>query len=598
MQTFKKLLYLLSAHERKRVGLLFLLISVMATLDMLGVASILPLIAVLTNPNLIETNIILNTMFQSLYNFGVKNNNQFLFVLGVLVFLLLITSLIFKAFTTYLQIQFVQMREYTIGKRLVEGYLHQPYSWFLSRHSADLGKNILSEVNQVIGNGISPLIELIAKSLVVIILIILLIIVDPILTLIVSLSLILSYSFTFYFVRDHLNRIGEERLKNNNLRFLALSETFGAIKQIKLGGLEKNYIKIFSNSARIFARTQALSQTISQLPRFILEAISFGGILLIILYIISQTGTFNNALPIIALYVFAGYRLMPALQQIYGSVTSLKFVGPGLNKIYDELINLEPLVENQDQVREVLSLSNSIALNSIYYNYPNSSRIVLKDISLFIPSKSTVGLMGPTGCGKTTTIDIILGLLESQKGTLEVDGKVITKKNKRSWQRLIGYVPQHIYFSDDTVAANIAFGVEFKDINQNSVEKVARIACIHDFVVNELPKQYQTTIGERGIRLSGGQCQRIGIARALYHNPELLILDEATSALDYETEKAIIDAISNLRKKITIIIIAHRLNTLKICDKIFVLDKGELKNQGTFEEVIAKHKDITKSLNR
>jgi ABC-type multidrug transport system fused ATPase/permease subunit len=598
MQTFKKLLYLLSAHERKRAGLLFLMILVMAILDMLGVASILPFIAVLTNPNLVDTSIILNTMFKSLYIFGVKNNEQFIFFLGVIVFLLLITSLIFKTLTTYLQIQFVQMREYTIGKRLVERYLHQPYSWFLSQHSADLGKNILSEVNQVIGNGIGPLIELIAKSVVAIMLIILLIIVDPILTLIISLLLILSYSLTFYFVRNYLNRIGEDRLKNNNLRFLAVNETFGAIKQIKLGGLEKNYIKMFSNSARTFARTQTLSQTISQLPRFILEAISFGGILLIILYIISKTGTFNNALPIISLYVFAGYRLMPALQQIYGSVTSLKFVGPGLNKIYDELTNLEPLVENQDQVREVLSLSNSIALNSIYYNYPNSSRIVLKDISLFISSKSTVGLMGPTGCGKTTTIDIILGLLESQKGTLEVDGKVITKKNIRSWQRLIGYVPQHIYFSDDTVAANIAFGVEFKDINQNSVEKVARIACIHDFVVNELPKQYQTTIGERGIRLSGGQCQRIGIARALYHNPELLILDEATSALDYETEKAIIDAISNLRKKITIIIIAHRLNTLKICDKIFVLDKGELKNQGTFEEVIAKHKDITKSLNR
>lgn len=598
MQTFKKLLYLISANDRKRAGLLFLMILVVAILDMLGVASILPFIAVLTNPNLVDTNIILSTMFKSLYIFGVKNNEQFIFFLGLTVFLLLITSIIFKTLTTYLQIQFVQMREYTIGKRLLEGYLRQPYSWFLSQHSTDLGKNILSEVSQVIGNGISPLIELIAKSIVAIALIFLLIIVDPILTLIISLSLILSYSLIFYFVRNYLNRIGKERLKNNNLRFLVVSETFGAIKQIKLGELEKNYIKMFSNFAIIFASTQTLSQTISQLPRFILEVICFGGILLIILYIISKTGTFNNALPIVSLYTFAGYRLMPALQQIYGSLATLKFAGPGLNKLYDELINLESLKENQDQVREVLSLSNSIALNKVYYNYPNSSRIVLKDISLFIPSKSIVGLMGPSGCGKTTTIDIILGLLESQKGTLEVDGKVITKKNIRSWQRLIGYVPQHIYFSDDTIAANIAFGVEFKDINQNSVEKAARIACIHDFVVNELPKQYQTTIGERGIRLSGGQCQRIGIARALYHNPELLILDEATSALDYETEKVIIDAINDLSKKITIILVAHRLNTLKICDKIFLLDKGELKNQGTFEELIGKHRDITKSPDR
>ena len=195
-------------------------------------------------------------------------------------------------------------------------------------------------------------------------------------------------------------------------------------------------------------------------------------------------------------------------------------------------------------------------------------------------------MIGATGSGKTTMVDIILGLLDPQKGILEVDGKMITQQNVRSWQRYIGYVPQHIYLSDDTVSANIAFGVEPQDISKEAVEKASKIANLHEFVIDELPKQYQTTIGERGVRLSGGQRQRIGIARALYHNPQVLILDEATSALDNDTEKAVMDAIDTLSKEITIILIAHRLNTVKRCDKIYSLKKGEIKDRGTFEELI------------
>ena len=231
-------------------------------------------------------------------------------------------------------------------------------------------------------------------------------------------------------------------------------------------------------------------------------------------------------------------------------------------------------------------MNKTITLKNIHYSYPNASRTALKDISLSIPAKSSVGLVGSTGSGKTTTVDIILGLLEAQKGTLEVDGQIITKQNSRLWQRSIGYVPQHIYLSDNTVEANIAFGVNPEDINQEAVEKASKIANLHEFIMEELPKQYQTTIGERGVRLSGGQRQRIGVARALYHNPEVLILDEATSALDNQTEKAIMDAVNNLGKDITIILIAHRLSTVKKCDQIFLLEKGHLKNQGTFEELI------------
>lgn len=583
MKIFNKLFFLLSHNERKRAILLLIMIVIMALLDAIGIASILPFIAVLTNPSLIETNIFLNIMYQTSNRFGVETNQEFLFFLGVLVFLILVISLTFKALTTYVQVRFVYMREYSIGKRLVEGYLHQPYSWFLSRNSSDLGKTILSEVSQVISNGIKPLMELIAKSILAIVITTLLFSVDPKLTLIVGLSISFAYLVVFYFVRNLLNRSGKERLKSNQLRFIAVSEAFGAIKEVIIRGLEKFYIRSFSNSSQNYARTIALSQVIAQLPKFILEIISFGGILLIIIYKMTQSDNFNNTLPVISLYVFAGYRLMPALQQIYNSLTQLAFVGPSIDKLHSDLKSLKPLNINYDE--DVFTFNKEINLHHIHYNYPNTSRTALRDINLTIPLKSTVGLVGSTGCGKTTTIDIILGLLEPQKGTLEVDGKVVTEQNSRAWQQLIGYVPQHIYLSDDTIMANIAFGVKPKDINYDVIKKVSKIANLHQFVTDELPKQYLTTIGERGVRLSGGQRQRIGIARALYHNPKVLVLDEATSALDNQTEKEVMKAINNLNKKITIILIAHRLNTVKNCDIIYKLDKGQLISQGTYDEL-------------
>ena len=595
MKTFKKLIFLLTANERKKAVILLVIIVIMALLDMIGVASILPFMAVLTNPSLIETNSILNNMFQYSNVFGVENNEQFIFALGVLVFFLLVVSLVFKAIVTYLQVRFVEMRQYSFGKRLVEGYLHQPYSWFLSRHSADLGKNILSEVNQVIGGGMRPGMEVIAKGMVVIALIFLLVITDPTLALIVGFSLGGAYLLIFYSIRVYLNRIGEERLKNNELRFIALSEAFGAAKEVKVGGLEQTYIERFSDPAKIYAKTQAASVVIATLPRFILEAITFGGIMLIILYVLAQSGSFNNALPIVSLYVYAGYRLMPALQQIYSSFTAIVFALPAIDKLHDDFKNLKPINRNQDQ--GVLPINETITLKNIYYNYPNASKTALKNISINISAKTTVGLVGATGSGKTTTVDIILGLLEAKKGTLEVDGKIITQQNSRSWQRSIGYVPQHIFLSDDTVAANIAFGINSKEINQEAIKKASQIANLHEFVMEELPKQYNTTIGEHGVRLSGGQRQRIGIARALYHSPQVLILDEATSALDNLTEKVVMEAVNNLSKDITIILIAHRLSTVKKCDQIFLLEKGELKNYGTFEELINIDENFRKNVN-
>ena len=584
MEIINKFLYLLSHHERKRAYLLLVMILLMAIIDMLGIASIMPFIAVITNPDLIESNHILNFFYEFSSKFGVTTNQQFIFLFGIIVFLFLLFSLTFKALTFYVQTRFTSMREYSLGKRLVEGYLHQPYSWFLYRHSAEIGKTVLSESSKVINKGLTPLFSLISQSAVAISIIILLILVDLKLTIIVGLTLVTAYLSIYKLTQKFISRIGKESVKVNEGRFTALSEAFNAAKEIKLGGLEQIYIRLFSDKAKILAKNTISLSIIGHMPRFTLEAITFGGMILVTLYLISQSGNFITVAPILALYAFAGYRLMPALQNIYNSVIQINFTAPALDSVYKDLKSLQSYKKVNSQ--ETLKLTTDIKLKDISYDYPNTTSTALKNINLRIEANSTVGLVGATGSGKTTAVDIILGLLEAQRGVLEVDGKEINKNNRRAWQRSIGYVPQQIFLSDNTVKANIAFGVDPKDIDLEAVERASRIANLHEFVTNDLSLQYKTLVGENGIRLSGGQRQRIGIARALYHKPQILILDEATSALDNLTEQAVMEAVHKLRKNITIIIIAHRLSTVKNCDNILLLEKGELKDQGTFEKLI------------
>ena len=582
MKTFKRLLSLLSPTEIKNLYILISILIFTALADIIGIASILPFMAVLTNPDLIETNLTLNKIFEFSKIFGVENNQEFFFVLGIIIFLILIFTLSFKAIATYFQIRFVQLREHSIGKLLVQGYLRQPYSWFLDKHSADLGKTILSEAQQLTLNGIRSMIEFIAKGISAAAIIILLIVVDPKIAIIVGVSIGGAYFVIFFFVRKILSKVGKKRLKNNEIRFLTLAEAFGSLKEIKVGGLENIYINRFSDSSKNYALSQTYSLAIGQLPRFFLEAIAFGGILLLLIYMISKSGNLSSALPMISLYVVAGYRLMPSLQLIYYSISNLAFINPAIDKMYEDIKNLDKNRIEQDT--EILQFNNYIDLKNISYSYPNSDELTLKNINIHIPIKSKVGIVGMTGSGKTTVVDILIGLLEAQNGTIEIDGQILSNKNLRAWQRYIGYVPQRIYLSDTTIAANIAIGEEYNKINFKTVEKVSKIANLHEFVKNELPQQYQTVIGENGARLSGGQRQRIGIARALYFNPKVLIFDEATSALDNNTEDAVLHSINNLGENITTIFITHRLSTLKKCDIIYKIEKGQLIAQGSFDE--------------
>ena len=584
MIIFLKLFRLLSKTEKKKAVLLFIIILITALIDVIGIASILPFIAVLANQEIIETNEILNIFYSITKNFGIENPKQFLFLLGILVFLLVLISLILRATSMYAQSRFILMREYSISKQLIQNQLERSYSWFLDQSSSNISEKILSEVSLVVDIGISSMITFVAQITVSITIILLLALVNLKLALIIGVILISSYLLIYITTRNYLNHLGHVRLKLNKKRFEAISEVFGAIKEVKLGGFEDLYIERFSISTHEYVKNQSLSNTISQLPRFCMEAIAFGGIMIILFVLMHRGGNFLDELPIFAFYIFAGFRLIPSLQQAYSSLSKLKYIEASVDALYEDIYNKAKnskiLYKNKINKFKIIK---EITLKNISYSYPGSSRKVLDNISLNVPVKSRIGIIGSSGCGKTTLVDLILGLLEAKKGILKVDEIVVNNQNLKSWQKSIGYVPQQIYLADDTIAANIAFGVDSLNIDNSAIENVSKIANLHQFVINELPEKYNTNVGERGIKLSGGQRQRIAIARALYKKPEVLILDEATSALDSVTEEAVMEAISNLNKDVTIIIIAHRLSTLRQCDHIFLLKKGKLISQSNFK---------------
>ena len=594
MQTIKKIYSILSPPERRRGALVLLMILIMAFLDMLGVASIMPFMAVVSNPGVVETNSILSRAYQFSKDFGISSIDDFIFILGLLVFFTLFCTLSFKALTVYAQARFALTREYSIGKRLVKNYLNRKYSWFLTRNSADLGKNILSEVNLVVADALIPIMNIIAQTAVSSALLILLIIVDPILAIGIAIVLGSTYTLVFKATKRVLNRIGKERLENNEDRYVAVNEAFGAAKEVKIGGLEDFYTQRFAKPAQRYARNLATANIIGQLPRFALELIVFGGMLIVILVLMNKSGSFSSAVPVMSLYALAGYRLMPSLQGIYTSVSQLRFASAALDGLLQELNHLErvDLTHQKTLQKDVFPFNHDICLNNVSYFYPNTETPAIKNIDLKILVNTKVGFVGATGGGKTTIVDLILGLLDPSEGTLEVDGININAKNRKHWQSSIGYVPQHIYLSDDSVMANIAFGVDSRNIDISQVEKVSKIANLHDFVDKKLPDKYQTKVGERGVRLSGGQRQRIGIARALYHNPQILVLDEATSALDNLTEQAVMESVHNLENEITVIMIAHRLSTVKECDTIFYLEDGELKGSGSYKDLVESNKSF------
>jgi ATP-binding cassette, subfamily B, bacterial PglK len=577
-----KIFLVLTPEEQKKFILLCIASFFVAILEVFGVALIMPFISITSKPSIITENDKLEFIYTYL-NFS--NDSNFIIFLGFLYLIFLVFSQVFKAYVTYFQLRFIFLREAAISKRLLESYLKQPFSWFLDKHSGDLGKSILSEVSEAIHYSIYPFLKLISQSLLALILIALIIIVDPYVALITTLFLLFLNFSLFNRLKKAITNWGDLKVNSNKKRFTAVVEAFGAIKEIKLSGIEKVYTNRFNDSAKNFAQTNSSVQIISIIPKYILEIFMFGFLILFIIYSILNGLNLNETLPTLTLFAFASLRLVPSAQQIFASLSKIHFSDSGLDVILKQLNDYDEtkLILNHNKKLKILDLIN---IKNLTFIYPEAIKPSLKNVNFSISVGSKTGLVGYTGSGKTTLVDILLGLLKPESGEIFIDNEKLDKSNLRKWQNSIGYVPQQIYLSDQTIAENIAFGLNIDELDLKHVKKAAKMARIHEFISDEMDDGYLTKVGERGVRLSGGQRQRIGIARALYNNPSLLILDEATSALDNITEKLVMDSIANEFKDMTMIIIAHRLNTVKICDCIHLINQGEIISSGTYDELL------------
>ncbi|MGZ9133379.1 MAG: ABC transporter ATP-binding protein, partial [Nitrospira sp.] len=373
--------------------------------------------------------------------------------------------------------------------------------------------------------------------------------------------------------------------------FRLATEMLNGIKELKILGQVEAYPQRFARWSAVYAKNQWISAAVSLVPRYAIESLAFGSLVVVVLYLLAASTDFTEVIPLLVLYAFTAYRLLPAFQQLFSSATQIRFNLSSLEVVEEKLKRL-----GSGEVRDAnprppvnvdcVPFEHEIELRNIGFAYSTARARVLTNFNLTIPRNSTIALVGSTGSGKTTIVDIMLGLLEPQRGSLLVDGRPITSANVTAWQKRLGYVPQQIYLADDSLAANIAFGVPPKQVEMGRVWHAAQIANLHEFVLGELPDGYDTMVGERGVKLSGGQRQRIGIARALYSDPDVLILDEATSALDGITEDAVTDAIQTIFHEKTIIMIAHRLGTVKHADRIYLLEPGGVAAEGTYEELL------------
>lgn len=583
IRTARKVLSLLTPVERRRGLLVMALATVTAVLESIGVASVLPFMAVLGNPAMVRE----DPWLAWLYTWsGFSSTNSFLFALGVAAFCLIIVSAVVRSVTVFVMHRYTQMRSHSIGLRLLQGYVRQPYTFFLYRNSADLAKSILSETQQLLFNIFRPAMQVIVHIPIAIGLVVLLVVVEPVITLVAAGGMSVIYGAIYSGVRAVLLRIGQERLAANQARFTAVNELLGGIKELKVLGRESGFVAHFQRSSERFSRHQASSQSLMEAPKYGVEAVAFGGILGLTLVLMGTRQDLGEVLPVLGLYAFAGLRLLPAVQRIYAGFSSLRYGLPALDSVYRDLELGRTARPSETATQAPMLLKKSIRYEGVSFHYPEADAPVLHDLDLEIPINTTVALVGSTGSGKTTAVDLLLGLLSPTAGRILIDDTPLTPENARAWQARLGYVPQSIFLADASVAENIAFGVDPAAIDQAAVEEAAQIANIHDFIMSELPKGYTTLVGERGVRISGGQRQRIGIARALYHNPDVLVLDEATSALDNATEAVVMGAIRKLSGQKTIVMIAHRLSTVQAADSVVLLERGRVKGKGSYDELL------------
>ncbi|MDM1269003.1 ABC transporter ATP-binding protein [Acinetobacter indicus] len=563
LQSIKQIWRILSPLDRRKVLYVLILVMGMACVESAGVISIMPFLAVLSNPQIIETQPLLSKIYTFI---GANSVKDAIVYLGVISLVVVIGSAIFKIITQYAVNRFASLQRHYFSTRLLKIYLQQNYEFFIQRNSSTLVKNILSEVDQLIWTLILPALTIMSYGVVLFAMIAILLVYDPLMAFATASILGFFYSIIYIVIRKKLAQIGQEFSIANQQRYHTCQEALGGIKDVIINGAKESYIEQFERSSRVFARHIATRETLGQVPLNIIETVGYGCLIGLAIFLVLLGKDVSHILPILGLYGFAAYRMLPAAQNIYRAISQIKFSSQILKVIQPEF----ELEKEQDvvKVEQDLTFEKSIRLENISFSYPNRlEQKVLNNFSLEIPKNSSLGIMGKSGSGKSTLMDIMLGLLTPQQGKIYIDDVELTQDNVESWRALVGYVPQFIYLADKTIAENIAFGMSKDQIDFERVKEVAMLAQIDDFIMSNLKNGYNEIVGERGVMLSGGQRQRIGIARALYKNPQVLFMDEATSALDIETELAINNSVTNLRRSITIIIITHK-NINKILDDI------------------------------
>lgn len=557
----------------------------LALIELAGISSVAPFLAVAARPELVETNRYLRWAYDY---FGFESVRSLLVVLGVAVVLFLFARNASTALNRYVMVRYTNMRAYSLSRRLLHSYFTRPYAFFLNANSSTLANNILGEATTAVTGFLLPWLEVATRTIVAVCIVGLLVAVNPLIAVVVALVLGLLYGGVFILVRKRLTRLGRRRLEANRRRFKATLEALGGIKEVKLMGKESVFLDEFSGPAKKAAIYSTKATVVSEVPRYILETVTVSILMGVLIYVIAFTDSMSQVVSTAGLYVFAAYRLRPALQKLLQNLATMRSSRATVDTIVDHLTG-PGAQEAEEFFRErpaPLPFEHRVRLERVTYRYPGSDTPVLYEQTFSIRKNSTVGLVGPTGCGKTTTVDIILGLLRPTEGAMLVDDQEVDSGNLKRWQANLGYVPQHIYLSDSSVARNIAFGVPDEQIDMAAVRGAAKIARLDAFIEGELPDQYQTLIGEQGVRLSGGQRQRLGIARALYSDPAVLVLDEATSALDTVTEAQVMQSIHQLNGGKTIIIIAHRISTVRECDWIYLLDRGRIAAEGNYDTLL------------
>lgn len=573
--TWKKICYIFDKKQKLKAALLFLVIIVGAFVELVGVSAVLPFISAVLNPDQILEAPVLGDLYRIL---GFGDINEYIVFLGGAIIVIYILKNIYVYIMHSMQYRFTYENQRRLSYKMMDCYMKQPYLFHLDHNSAELSRNI-NEDTVSFFEAILAGLQLASEGGVCLALLLFLLYEDVSITLGI-IALVGGFGLVFMKVfRKRLKAAGKRSRNKQGSTKQAVLEALGGIKEIKVLNREQVFVDNYNEDYKDYAESNRKFKVYGMIPKPVMETISISGLLLIVCVKIALGADAATFIPTISVFAVAAFRMLPSANRMAEYLSRIMFSKPAIDAIYHDLKEIDGLLENKRVTEDTdeISFQKEIVVKDISFHYPNRERNIFSHANLTIPKNKSVAFIGPSGQGKTTLADIILGLLEPQEGAVLVDG-VDIRRGMRAWNRKLGYIPQTISLLDASIRDNILFGIDKERIDEKRLQEALQEAQLKDFV-DTLEAGLDTVIGEGGVRLSGGQRQRIGIARALYHNPEVLVLDEATSALDNETEAAVMEAIDYLAGSKTLIIIAHRLSTIQNCDLVYQIDGGEIVQQ-------------------